>query len=137
MAVVKLLGQRLKRPCATLHPVLLKPLRLVRRNSTARFTRSDKKVAEALDLIQQKACSGLKARDVAAIFPCSRRMAEIRFRATTGHSILEEIDLVRLAKTRQLTKDKTLLNDTIAYCCGYRSWISVSRLLAKYKGVSI
>lgn len=135
--VAQMLRQRQKHQRTPSHLVLLKPLRLVRRNSSARFARSDKKVAEALDLIRQQACSGLKACDVAAIFPCSRRMAEIRFRATTGHSILEEIDLVRLANARELTKDKSLHKDTIAVRCGYRSWISVSRLLAKYKKVNL
>ena len=85
----------------------------------------------ACELIRQKACDGLKARDVAAMFPCGRRMAEIRFRAALGHSILDEIRAVRRAKAQQaVTPFRTQLRDEVAVLCGYASWSSVHRLLS-------
>jgi len=106
------------------------PQGVVRRASTFRPTRSDPAVVAACELIRRQACDGLKARDVAATFPCGRRMAEIRFRAMLGHSILDEIRAVRrnhaLAATSPL---RTQTRDEIAASCGYASWSSVLRLI--------
>lgn len=111
--------------------VTIKPLGVVRRASTLRARRTDLAVLAACELIRRKACDGLKARDVAATFPCGRRMAEIRFRAMMGHSILDEIRAVRLARARMATTPiRTQLCDEVAALCGYSSWSSVRRLLS-------
>ena len=108
----------------------VKPLGVVRRASTLRKGRHDPAVVAACDMIRRHACEGLKARDVAATFPCGRRMAEIRFRAALGHSILDEILSVRRAKAQMATSPiRTHLRDEIASLCGYSSWSSVYRLL--------
>lgn len=111
--------------------VTIKPLGVVRRASTLRARKNDQAVVAACELIRLKACDGLKARDVAATFPCGRRMAEIRFRAMMGHSILDEIRAVRLARARMATSPiRTQLCDEVAALCGYSSWSSVVRLLS-------
>ena len=110
--------------------VTIKPLGVVRRASTLRKEKNDPTVVAACDLIRRRACNGLKARDVAATFPCGRRMAEIRFRAMLGHSILDEIRAVRRQRARMATTPfRTQLRDEIAALCGYSSWSSVYRLL--------
>ena len=115
----------------TCRHVTVKPLGVVRRTSTLRTDKHDSAVVAACDLIRRQACNGLKARDVAATFPCGRRMAEIRFRAMLGHSILDEIRAVRLARARMVTTPfRTKLRDEITALCGYASWSSVYRLLA-------
>jgi LacI family transcriptional regulator len=112
--------------------VTLKPLGVVRRASTLRIQKSDPTVFAACELIRQKACEGLKARDVAATFPCGRRMAEIRFRAAIGHSILDEIRSVRRARAKMaMFPFRTQLRDEVAALCGYSSWSSVHRLLSR------
>lgn len=108
----------------------ISPLGVVRRASTLRAAKNDPAVLAACELIRQKACEGLKARDVAATFPCGRRMAEIRFRAALGHSILDEIRSVRRARAETaLSPFRTQLRDEVAALCGYSSWSSVHRLL--------
>ena len=110
--------------------IIVKPLGVVRRASTLRVPKNDPAVVAACELIRQRACNGLKARDVAATFPCGRRMAEIRFRAMLGHSILDEIRAVRRTRARMATRPfRTQLRDEIAALCGYSSWSSVHRLL--------
>ncbi len=112
--------------------VTVKPLGVIRRASTLRIQKSDPAVLAACELIRQKACEGLKARDVAATFPCGRRMAEIRFRAAIGHSILDEIRAVRRARAKMaLFPFRTQLRDEVAALCGYASWSSVHRLIRK------
>ena len=95
------------------------PLRVVRRASTRVFFRQDKTVAAALDLIRNEACNGLRARDVAALFPCSRRFADLRFRQATGHSILEEIQAVRLERAQDLLRDPQQQIKAISDFCGF------------------
>ena len=130
-ASLRLLKQILSgTPPANRH-VTVKPLGVVRRASTLRIQKSDPAVLAACELIRQKACEGLKARDVAATFRCGRRMAEIRFRAALGHSILDEIRSVRRTRAEMaLSPFRTQLRDEVAALCGYSSWSSVHRLLA-------
>ena len=112
------------------------PLQLVRRSSTSRSKRIDRDVLAALDLIRREACNGLKARDVFTCFPCTRRMAEIRFRAATGKSPLEAIHEIRRAKAEELLKDPTRDRNAIANLCGYSSANALSNFLRRYSARS-
>ena len=105
------------------------PLRLVRRSSSNRAKRIDREVLAALDLIRREACNGLKARDVFASFTCTRRMAEIRFRAATGKSPLEAIQEIRRAKAEELLKDPARDRNAIANLCGYSSANALANFL--------
>lgn len=97
------------------------PLWVVRRASTTRFAKPDEAVAQALERIRHEACGGLTARDVLKDFGCSRRSAEMRFRAAAGRSILEEIRRVRLETAKELLEEGGMKIDDIAYRCGYAS----------------
>lgn len=112
------------------------PLRLVRRASSNRAKRIDREVLAALDLIRREACNGLKARDVFAAFTCTRRMAEIRFRAATGKSPLEAIQEVRRSKAEELLKDRTRDRTAIANLCGYSSANALANFLRRYSAKS-
>lgn len=109
------------------------PLQLVRRASSNRTKRLDREVLAALDLIRREACNGLKARDVVALFPCTRRMAEIRFRTATGKSPLEVIQEVRRARAEELLADPTRDRNTIANLCGYSSANALGNFLKQKK----
>lgn len=111
--------------------IFVQPLKVVRRVSTFRFEKNDVKVMAAVDLIHRQACAGLTARDVVKTFSCCRCLAERRFRAAVGHSILEEITAVRLNRAKQLLAEGRHKTDVIAAQCGYSSWSSVYRLLKK------
>lgn len=52
-------------------------------------------------------------------------------RAVTGHSILNEIRAVRLNRAKELLAADNLKASEIAARCGYRSWSSVFRLIAR------
>lgn len=58
-------------------------------------------------------------------------MAEMRFRAVTGHSVLDAIRDVRLSRAKELIAAGNIKGPEIAARCGYRSWSSVFRLLAR------
>ena len=112
------------------------PLRIVRRESTRRLPKCDKPVSDALELIRRASCNGLSARDVFKLFPCSRRMAELRFRAATGRSVLEEIRAVRLDKAKELLAGPPMKLDALANFCGYRSAIAFSIFFKAETGVT-
>ena len=108
--------------------------RIVRRASTMRGSKIDASVRKACDLIRTHSCTGLKARDVAKVFPCGRRMAEIRFKAATGQTFLEAIRSTRLAHAEDLLSRKGEgKRDIIANECGYAAWSSVHRLMGLRK----
>lgn len=114
-ALGKLMSSKAVPPSLLLCPAL----RLVRRESTRRLAKYDKPVADAVERIRREACSGLSAADVVESLPCSRRSAELRFRAVIGHSILDEIRRVRLKRAKELLSGGTLSIDDVARRCGY------------------
>ena len=115
------LDRLMARGTAPSEPTLYPPLGIVRRESTRRFPKSDKLVADAVERIRREACNGLSARDVLKSLPCSRRSAEMRFRAAVGHSILHEIRRVRLETAQDLMRSGAESLDLVANRCGYKS----------------
>ena len=97
------------------------PLMIVRRESTRHDTCRDSQVLQAIRFIREEACSGIRARDVLPHLSGSRRTAEMRFREATGHSILEEIQRVRMDRARELLCDTSRPLNVIANLCGYSS----------------
>lgn len=93
---------------------------IVRRGSTRFFRRRDAEVSAALERIWAPDGTALSPKDILAGFSCSRRNAEIRFRATTGRTILEEIVSARMERAKSLLSETTLSVPDIAMQCGYR-----------------
>ena len=127
-----LMAARTRKPIRTTYP----PLRIVRRESTRRLPKCDKSVSDALELIRRESCNGLSAREVFKLFPCSRRMAELRFRAATGRSVLEEIRAARLDKAKELLSGPPMKLDALANFCGYKSAVAFSIFFKAETGVS-
>ena len=113
------------------------PLRIVRRTSTRRSARLDRSVVAALDLIRARATNGLASREVAALFGCSRRMAEIRFRAATGHSILDEIHDVQIEHAKRLLANPRNKVSMVPSMCGYESNPFFMALFRRVTGMSL
>ena len=82
---------------------------------------ADRETLAAIELIREKACTGLTAEAVLGCYSCSRGPAARRFRQTTGHSILEEIHAVRLARVKMLLANKNQQLEAIAGFCGFAS----------------
>ena len=112
------------------------PLMIVRRESTRAKAGVNGDVADAVAFIRQHACEGLRAADVVKRMSGSRRLAEIRFRAALGHSILDEIQAVRLERANELLKNRSLSVQAIANFCGYASESSFHRIYRETFGHS-
>ena len=100
---------------------LIPPLNFIRRRSTMRMTRQDRDVVTALERIRREACSGVSAKDILGDFKCSRRMAEIKFKNKVGHSVLSEIQRIRLDRVCELLKMHDIPLTALADRCGFRS----------------
>lgn len=116
--------------------IVYPPLGIVRRESTRRFTKQDNDVSKAAERIRREACNRLTADDVIKDFPCSRRMAELRFRRLIGRSILQEIRNVRLETAKRLLRTSSTGMDFIANSCGYGSLAAFSAFFHKETGLS-
>ena len=113
------------------------PLRIVRRASSQILKRNDPHVTAALDLIRREACTGLSAKRVAALFPCSRRMADIRFANATGRTILAEIHAAQLERAKQLLADGNMPLKAISDFCGFTHENSLRKFFRKQTGTTM
>ena len=110
------------------------PLMVVPRASTRRLAAHDAAVSEAIDLIRREACSGLTAARVLGRFPCSRRQAEMRFRKAAGHSVLDEIHDVQLARAKDLLREGTMPLKAISDFCGFENPNSLRKFFKAQTG---
>jgi LacI family transcriptional regulator len=109
---------------------------IIHRASTRVTTYRSPAVADALEYIRLNALSGISASDVLSKMKGSRRSAENMFRAATGHSILEEIQAVRLNEVKRLLSNPLMKIGAIAAQTGYRSENFLTRLFKRKTGMT-
>ena len=113
------------------------PLMAVRRESTMGHGRREPRILEAVEMIRREACAGLTAEALAARFPGSRRLFELRFREAMGRSVLDEILHVRMQKVQTLLADMDIPIGAIADFCGFRSDRALRKLFLAREGMSM
>ena len=113
------------------------PSGVVHRASTMRLPRANASVSKALEIIRLHACDGLKPKDVFAQLPESRRTVEQHFRQLTGHSVCDEILMVRLARVKELLMVENVPLKSIAEQCGWKSSARLRVFFHKAEGVSM
>lgn len=113
------------------------PLLAVRRESTRGFGRREPRITSAMELIRAHACDGLRAKDVVDALGGSRRLSELRFRETVGHSILEEIISVRLERVFQMLRDPSVPISLIVDRSGFPSGRALRKIFLLRVGLSL
>ena len=101
--------------------------RLVPRLSTRALAQPSPSVRAALEVIRRRAAEGLTATDVLPMLGGSRRMAERRFRAATGHGILQEIQEVRFERLLSLLADPSVPLASLPGRAGFTSENNLQR----------
>ena len=92
------------------------------RASTGTMVPSDDPLVErAKAQIQLNACKHLLVHDLARALSVSKRLLEIRFRRSTGHSVHSEILRVQAEAARNLMSHSRLPLEAVAERCGYAS----------------
>jgi len=122
MMAADLLLERLANPAMPPVNRHLGPVQLLRRSSTRKLNRSHDTLTATLQRIRENAPRGLSAAEAASWLPGSRRLAEIRFRELTGHSLLEEITAARIERAKELLATTGNHVGEIAGLCGYRTF---------------
>ena len=117
--------------------VMFGDLRIVRRTSTRPLATVDACAVAAQELIRREACTGLRPARVAALFPCSRRMADIRFRKAAGRSIGEEIAAVRLETAQRLLASTHCQIKVLPDFCGFVSAGALRKFFRRRTGASL
>ena len=111
--------------------------RTVVRTSSRRSVKHDPAVRWALDFIRGHATEGITADEVLRAFPCSRRLAEQRFRAYTGHSVLFEIHAVQIERAKALIANPRQKLTSIPALCGHQAAPYFQKLFLRHVGMTM
>lgn len=84
-----------------------------------------------------RAVSGLSSCDVLEKFNCSRRLAEQRFKAITGRTILDEIHAVQVEHAKKLIAHPFQKLSAIPQLCGHSTAPSFQKLFKRIVGVTM
>ena len=133
----ELLLKRLGNPNCAPEKILYEPIGITPRRSTRRLTKGYAKINAALDYIRREACKGIHVSDVVAYMGLNERIAEIRFKEMTGHSMGEEITQVRLTRVYELLRNPKQAIDPIANLCGWGSPGYLKRLFKQRTGLTL
>jgi len=114
------------------------PVGLIRRGSSRWFEKTDTRVTKALDYIRKHAFEPeLKTDTIVREMGCSRRLADLRFREITQHSIRDEIHTVRMEKAFSLLRNRNQAISAIANLCGYESEPFFKKMFKRETGLTM
>ena len=121
-------------PAAPVEDVVLRPVKIVDRMSTAAFATDDQQILKALLFIHKNALKKISVSDVMAEAALSRRLLERRFKAVTGKTLYEYITDQKLRYfAEQLEEtDEQVIN--IALSMGENDTKSISRRFKQLYG---
>lgn len=130
---VRRLVQRLEHPDEPLPPpLLLPPLRLLRRASTEN-TQRDALIEQARKIIHSQATQGLSVPSLVKQLHVSRRTLERRFQYQTGQTLHEAIGQRRLDEACRLLRQTQWPINQIAHAVGFAEQRDLTRLLQRYR----
>ena len=112
-------------------------IRIVSRASTRRSEKHDHAATMALDMIRERALSGITAAEALGCFSCSRRLAERRFRAVAGRSAMDEIHAIQIERAKELAAKPFIKLTAIPQMCGHRSSPYFQRLFKRLVGCTM
>ena len=88
-------------------------------------------------MIRERAISGITAAEALGCFSCSRRLAEKRFRAAAGRSVMDEIHAVQIERAKELAVNPLTKLTAIPQMCGHRSSPYFQRLFKRLVGCTM
>lgn len=133
-AAAQVLCRQIDSPCRRIESVEIPPVGLIRRASSG--AHADTCVSRALEKIRLHACEGISVPDIAAVFgACSRRSAELRFKAATGMTMTDALLDVRLSRARDYLKEGKTSVSAVANFCGWTSDITFRKAFKNKFGI--
>ena len=114
------------------------PVGLIRRRSSRWLGKNDARVCKALNYIRQHAFEpNLNSDAIVREMGGSRRLADLRFREATGHSIRDEIHAMRMEKAYSLLRNRNQAIGPIANLCGYTSEPFFKKMFKRETGLTM
>ena len=121
-------------PKGQVDDVVLKPVKIVGRMSTAAFATADQQILKALLFIHKNALKKISVSDVMAEAALSRRLLERRFKAVTGKTLYEYITDQKLKYFAEQLADTDEQVINIALSMGENDTKSISRRFKQLYG---
>ena len=121
-------------PKASVEDVILRPVKIVGRMSTAAFATTDQQILKALLFVHKNALKKISVSDVMAEAALSRRLLERRFKSVTGKTLYEYITDQKLKyfADQLVETDEQVIN--IALSMGENDTKSISRRFKQLYG---
>ena len=116
-----LLDRLLKGSRPPVGPILIKPTRVVVRQSTNTLAIHDRNLAQAIGFIRSHAAEPIRVSDILRAVPMSRSSLERRFQQTLERSPAGEIRRVHLERAKQLLADTDMPVPDVADASGFQS----------------
>jgi LacI family transcriptional regulator len=117
--------------------VVIKPVRIIERQSTDILQATNPDIARAYYFIKTYANKGIQVIDVADFAMLSLRSLQIKFKNLFHHSVHKEIQLQQVEFAAKLLIETTLPINKIAEASGFRTSEYMSQVFRKTKGVSL
>ena len=129
-----LIERRVLHPDAPLEDVVLKPLKIIGRMSTAAYATHDDQIQKAIQFIHRNVMRKISVEDVTGEVALSRRLLERRFKKITGQTIYQYITDVKLKQFAQMMTDTDDQLINIAISLGENDTKSISRRFKQIYG---
>jgi LacI family transcriptional regulator len=110
---------------------------VVERLSSADVNGTARHVELARDFIRKHATSGIDVPSVAAAIGTSTRLLQRNYRAVTGHTVLEDIQSMKLERVKAMLRETTTPIDTIGPMCDFRSMAHLKTLFKARFGMTM
>ena len=130
--VAQLIEKLVESPDSVFEDIVLQPVKIVPRISTAAFATGDSEIQKAVKFIHQNCRRKISVDDVVEQVALSRRLLEIRFKEITGESIYQYILLLRLKTFAEMLLETNEQVINIALSLGESDAKSISK---KFKAV--
>ena len=115
-------------------PILVEPERVITRASTDVIAVEDSDVAQAIRLIREHACRGLRVKDVAETLGLSRRALQQRFHRCLHRTPKEELMQVQIDRAKMLLSQTDLSVEQISRRCGFTTFEYFVRAFRRQTG---
>ena len=121
-------------PGAPVEDVVLKPVKLVGRMSTAAFATDDDQIQKAVQFIHRNYQKKISVKDVTAEVALSRRLLERRFKSVTGQTIYQYITDMKIKHFSEMLLNTGDQVTNIALSLGENDTKSISRRFKQLYG---
>jgi LacI family transcriptional regulator len=133
-ALERLMAERVSKDTK---PFLIRPVKVVERESAIASTPTSHLLSSALEFIRKNAVKGIRVDDVAKALGISRRLADLRFQQFSGETINEAITRQKLDAVKKLlaTTDRPI--KVISEACGYTDLAYLKTLFKRRFGCTM